>query len=142
MPADMGQGGFQGGCFCGGLRYAAQAEPLWSGYCHCRMCQRTTGAPVLAWASFAVESFGYLKGSPAIYRSSAAGQREFCPTCGTQIAFRQDDAPTLEINLGSLDEPASIEPRVHIFTASRIPWFETADALPRFEDAGPVGDAP
>ncbi len=133
----MGQDRFLGGCLCGGLRYAARVEPVWAGYCHCRLCQRSSGAPVLAWASFPVEAFRYLKGEPAVYRSSPRGSREFCPTCGTQIAFREADSPTLEVNLGSLDAPAEVEPRVHIFTASRIPWFDTADALPRFEDAGP-----
>ena len=133
----MDREGFAGGCLCGKLRFAARARPVWSGYCHCRMCQRSTGAPVLAWASVPAESFSYLEGSPSIYRSSASGQREFCGTCGAQIAFREGNAPTVEINLGSLDEPGSVEPRVHIYTDSRIPWFDTADDLPRFPDGGP-----
>ena len=137
----MARNEFAGGCLCGNLRYAARSQPVWSGYCHCRLCQRSTGAPVLAWASFPSESFSYLEGSPAIYRSSEQGRREFCASCGTQIAFREVGAPTLEINLGSLDEPARVEPRLHIFTASRIPWFDTADTLPRYEDGGPGDDA-
>ncbi len=134
----MGQLEYAGGCLCGSLRYAARVAPVDSGYCHCRICQRSTGAPVLAWASFPAADFAYLKGAPALYRSSPRGRREFCGSCGTQIAFRGDAAPArVDVNTGSLDEPAAIEPRRHIFTASRIPWFETADRLPRHPDAGP-----
>ena len=97
------------------------------------MCQRSTGAPVLAWASIPVESFAYTKGQPAIYRSSSWGQREFCASCGAQICYRdQGAAKTVEINVGCLDAPASCPPKHHIFTGDHIPWFETADDLPRY----------
>ncbi len=134
----MGQVEYAGGCLCGSLRYAARAAPFDSGYCHCRLCQRSSGAPVLAFASFRARDFAYLKGAPASYRSSPRGSREFCATCGTQIAFRGDATPDqVDVNTGSLDDPARVEPRRHIYTASRIPWFETTDRLPRHPDGGP-----
>ena len=34
---------FQGGCYCGGLRYEASGEPLFKGQCHCRECQYVSG---------------------------------------------------------------------------------------------------
>ncbi len=128
---------FEGGCLCGALRYAARGEPVDVAYCHCRICQRSSGAPALAWASFAEDAFAYTKGSPASYRSSAGAVREFCPKCGTQIAFREDGAGTVDFNVASLDQPAALSPQYHIWTGSRIPWFDTADALPRYPDAGP-----
>ena len=40
-----------GGCLCGAVRYELAAEGAFdAGYCHCSMCRRSTGAPVLAWA--------------------------------------------------------------------------------------------
>lgn len=127
-----------GGCLCGAIRFLSQADPIASGYCHCRLCQRSTGAPVLAWGSFPVAAFAYVEGAPRVYRSSDHGQREFCARCGTQIAYRETrDAATVDVNLGSLDRPESVVPRHHVFTGSRIAWFETADALPRFEGALP-----
>ncbi len=138
MPSDMVQKRvFQGGCLCGGLRYTA-TNPIDAGYCHCRLCQRSAGAPVLAWASFPLEGFAYAKGSPSIYRSSPNAHREFCPSCGTQIAFRDEKTPTaVDVNLASLDDPELLAPEYHIWTGSRIRWFEIADDLPRFEDDGP-----
>jgi hypothetical protein len=122
----------EGGCLCGALRYAASAPPIDTGYCHCSLCRRSTGAPVLAWASVAVAAFAYVHGAPAIYASSSRGQREFCARCGTQICYRQTrDAHTVDINTGSLDEPGLCPPQMHIYHADRIGWFETADTLPR-----------
>ena len=131
---------FQGGCLCEGLRYRAHGEPLDVGYCHCRICQRSTGAPVLVWASFPMDAFAYRRGSPAVYASSSHGQREFCASCGCQVAYREREAPTsVDVNLASFDEPALLQPRSHIFTETRISWFDTSDDLPRFAREGPPG---
>jgi hypothetical protein len=135
MPDDTP---FEGGCHCGAIRYHASGEPIETVYCHCRDCQRTTGAPVLAWTAFAREHFEYTRGTPNIYRSSAEAQREFCGQCGAQILFRQDlPTDSIDVNVGSLDQPDATTPNHHTWTASRISWFETADDLPRFEEEAP-----
>ena len=56
----------EGGCFCGALRYRVEGEPDDAGYCHCRMCQRAAGAPVLAWGSWPSARFRWLRGDPAV----------------------------------------------------------------------------
>jgi len=130
-----------GGCLCGAVRYEASTSPLDVGYCHCRMCQKVSGAPVLPWASFAVESFAYTESQPQVYRSSAHGQREFCAQCGSQIAFRAtDENKTVEINVGTLEDPTSVCPQYHIWCDSQISWFEIHDDLPRHPRSGPIGE--
>ena len=125
-----------GGCLCGALRYTAVAKPTSSGYCHCRLCQRSTGAPVLAFASVPFDSFQMTHGQPARYASSTKGERWFCARCGTQIAYCDKHNPvSVDINTGSLDHPESVPPKQHIFTSSRIEWFETNDDLPRYPES-------
>lgn len=34
-----------GGCLCGAVRYAFEGTPGGAGWCHCRMCQRSSVAP-------------------------------------------------------------------------------------------------
>ncbi len=133
----------RGGCLCENLRFSSKAPPSDTGYCHCLICQRSTGAPVLVWATFAVETFAYDQGTPTIYRSSPHGHREFCEICGTQIAYRVTvGANTLDINVGCLDTPEAYAPKCHTWIKSRITWFETADDLPRFEGDGPGAEKP
>ncbi len=128
---------YAGGCLCGALRYASSAEPVEAGYCHCRMCQKLSGATVLPWASFSTSSFDYTKGQPKIYTSSAHGQREFCAECGSQIAFRATDTDdTVEINVGTLDDPEAITPQYHVWCNSQVSWFDTQDELPRYPESG------
>ena len=128
---------YAGGCLCGTLRYTSSAEPVEAGYCHCRMCQKLSGATVLPWASFLTSSFDYTKGQPKIYTSSAHGQREFCAECGSQIAFRATDTDdTVEINVGTLDDPEAVNPQYHVWCNSQVSWFDTQDELPRYPESG------
>lgn len=130
---------YTGGCLCGALRYRASAEPVEVGYCHCRMCQKLSGATVLPWASFESASFSYVEGKAKIFTSSAHGQREFCEACGSQIAFRTtNDHTTVEINIGTFDDPEAVTPEYHVWCDSRISWFDTTDDLPRYAESGPT----
>lgn len=123
---------FTGGCLCSDLRYESELGPMETGYCHCSICRRSTGAPALAFASFPANSFAYLKGKPAVFQSSSKGQREFCRKCGTQICFRESgQAKTVDVNSGTLDNPESVAPQFHIYTDDRISWFDVDDQLPR-----------
>jgi hypothetical protein len=128
----------EGGCLCGGVRYRISAAPSHADYCHCRMCQRATGAPVVAWLTVARAALAWTKDEPAVYRSSEKAERLFCPRCGTQLGFRETALPDqLDVTLASLDDPEAVRPSHHIWTASRIGWFDVADDLPRYPEHGP-----
>jgi len=123
----------EGGCLCGAVRYRVGGPVDASGYCHCRTCQRQSGAPTVAWFGVAPAQLAYLKGTPKKYRASDRAAREFCGDCGTFLLFREDDpAAPLGINTATLDEPARVPPNCHIWYDSRIPWFETADEFRRY----------
>jgi hypothetical protein len=131
---------YEGGCLCGKLRFRVTAAPIDSGYCHCRMCQRNSGAPVVAWTTFPAASFSWV-GNPATYVSSPKVQRQFCAECGSYLVFRVENSTEVSVNTASLDEPASFPPRMHIFAESRIPWFRTDDNLPQHLGYGPLRPA-
>jgi hypothetical protein len=132
-----------GGCLCGQIRFRVAAAPLESGYCHCRMCQKNSGAPVVAWVTFPAASFSWIRGEPRAYQSSARARREFCALCGSYMVFRSDDSPSeVSVNTASFDNPGDFAPRMHIFTESRIPWFHTDDELPTYTAYGPLARLP
>ena len=124
---------YTGGCLCGALRYRAELPPVESGYCHCSLCRRSTGAPVMAFASFPTAGFTYTSGTPTFYPSSSWGRREFCNQCGAQIAYRDNGAAqTVDVNLGTLDDIAAVEPTHHIYTSDGVAWLTIKDRLPRY----------
>ncbi len=108
-----------GGCLCGKLRYRLSRSLINAGYCHCRMCQRACGAPVLAWLTAPLIGFAYREGRPKVFRSSAQAQREFCGNCGTPLVFRPDAGDSVDVTLASLDDPALVAPQFHIWLDSR-----------------------
>lgn len=137
----------EGGCLCGAVRYRLSG-PLHSiDYCHCRMCQRASGAPAVAWATGAVEGFAWRAGTPRVYASSPAGRRWFCGACGSPLAFEElGDATSgrrasIGITIATLDQPARLAPRQHAWVESRIPWHLADPALPAHPDEGPDSGA-
>jgi len=124
---------FAGGCLCGEVRYRITATPVETLYCHCRMCQRAHGAPAIAWLTVPFDAFEVTAGNPLAYRSSPNAFRHFCGSCGTPLTWREADNPRLiDVSIASLDHPEAVEPTLHVWTESRIPWFDTADHLPRY----------
>ena len=128
------EAGREGGCACGAIRYSLASAPFDAGYCHCRICQLTSGSPVMAFATVARSDLIVLKGEPAMRPSSAFGQRWFCRDCGTPIAMLVTHQPgMIDFTIATLDDPDAVAPGFHIWTQSRIAWFETTDHLDRHQ---------
>lgn len=123
-----------GGCLCGSLRYHLNGPPLLTELCHCAMCRRAVGAPVVGWGTWPRERFRWTAGEPVVHASSEIARRTFCGRCGTSLTFERTDAPdTLDVTLASLDDPTPFPPARHIWTASRLPWLHLNDRLPQHE---------
>jgi len=104
----------EGGSLCGKVRFRVTAEALKSGYCHCRVCQRSSGAPVVAWVTFPATGFSWIAGTPGTDASSARAKRQFCAACGSYLIFRSEDSPAeVSINTASLDDPDEFPPTMH-----------------------------
>ena len=126
----------QGGCSCGTVRYRLESEPFDTGWCHCRACQRVSGAPALVFTTVPAQDFVVETGQDAIgtTRPTDFGVRQFCTRCGTPLTIAVDFQPdTIDVAAATLDEPDQVTPGFHIFYASRIAWAEAGDALPRHE---------
>jgi hypothetical protein len=139
----MSQPAQTGGCACGAIRYRINAALTDCGYCHCRMCQRASGAPVLVFASAPVDALDITSGRPCKRRSSPFAERWHCTHCGTQLAMRTDyDPGAIDIAVVTLDDPTLAAPQFHIWRESALPWFETADELKRYRRARPGHEPP
>lgn len=121
-----------GGCLCGEIRYEIKGEDLGTTYCHCRMCQRFTGAPENPGTGFLRKDFRVTKGEPKIYASSLIAERVFCPNCGSSLWMSWFDSPEwLYVQTVNLDHPENFPPASHMGIESRIPWHNIQDELPR-----------
>ena len=89
-----------GGCQCGAVRFAVYAEPLRTGLCHCRMCQKAVAGPFISLADYRHEDFAWTRSKPASFRSSTIAERDFCAACGTPLSYRQIGGPNIELTTG------------------------------------------
>jgi hypothetical protein len=124
-----------GGCLCGAIRYEVRGAPFHQTVCHCSICRRSSGAPMVAWFSVKPEDFTITAGQPSSYRSSARGERSHCPKCGTQLTFKLDGLPEIDVTVCSLEDPEAVPPHDHTYVGTRLSWLQLADGLPQFMQA-------
>jgi len=131
----------EGGCFCGAVRYRAEEHTDSVAHCHCRHCRAASGATLMTWVGVPCTAFAWVAGEPAAYRHESDWRtpitRRFCSKCGTSLTYERDGSTSLDIAVGSMDEPESVAPVHHVYDSSRIGWFEVADQLPRYEKGRP-----
>ena len=113
---------FEGGCYCGAVRYQAEGEPLLKAQCHCRECQYITGGHPNVILGMPRQSFKYTRGEPARFSRSDIDKprtREFCQQCGTHLTTLSPNLPTgVFVKVGSMDNPGEYGgPAVVIQTA-------------------------
>jgi hypothetical protein len=126
-----------GGCQCGAVRYAVYAMPERAGICHCRMCQKAVGGPFMAWAGVPAKDFAWTRGTPASFQSSSAAERVFCARCGTPLGFRYTQRPeSLDVTVGSLDQPARVRLSVTLESAQRWPSLDGKMTEQRIGEGG------
>jgi hypothetical protein len=124
---------FSGGCLCGAVRYRAKTGPIRGVMCHCSMCRKHSGAPALAFVHFDAKQFEWLAQPPAAYASSEFAKRLFCSACGSTLGMWEEVLKDrVQVCIGSLDEPSRVHIDDHVWTSSKVAWFETTDSLPRF----------
>lgn len=119
---------FDGRCTCGSIRYRMTSEPLFVHCCHCRWCQRETGASFALNAMIEADRVLLLQGDPvtvATPSSSGRGQKIIrCPAC--RVALWSNYAGAGDairfVRVGTLEDPDRFPPDIHIFTSSKQPW--------------------
>ncbi len=123
-----------GRCLCGDVCYEISQPAISTGFCHCRMCQRFSGAPLTAFVVFPREAVRFTKAEPTYYKSSLIYERGFCVNCGSSLtgSYYAPEAPDwLGIKTASLDHPEEFAPTWHLGIESKMPWLEIHDDLPR-----------
>lgn len=127
---------FEGGCDCRFIRYRMTARPLFVHCCHCRWCQRESGAAFALNAMIETRRVEVLSGEPLwVDTPSASGRGQRiarCPKCFVALwSHYSGSGPVLAfVRVGSLDEPDRLPPDIHIFTSSKQPWVVLPSGTP------------
>jgi hypothetical protein len=123
----------EGGCSCGAVRYRLTSDPLFVHCCHCLNCQRQTGSAFVVNVLIEADRVE-VTGEPQLVevpRDDGSTQEIFrCPSCQVALFSTYTYPTVFFVRAGTLDEPASVSPDVHIFTRSKLPWVTLPEAVP------------
>lgn len=128
-----------GRCTCGEVAYEMMRPPLIVHCCHCRWCQRETGASFALNALVEAAEVRLTRGAPEatpVPSNSGKGQSIFrCPRCRIALwsTYAGAGDALLFIRVGTLDEPDRCPPGVHIYTGSKQPWVQLDSGVPAFD---------
>ena len=127
-----------GGCGCGRIRFEVDAPLVVALYCHCRRCQRRTGAAASPQARVQPGSVRVVAGAEHMRAWAPEGgiEKAFCAACGSALFGRSpEDQSILSVRLGAFDGDPGIRPTARQFVAYAAPWEAIADdGLPRFAE--------
>ena len=125
-----------GGCTCRHVRYRMTSKPLFVHCCHCRWCQRETGAAFALNAMIEADRVELLAGEPEMVLTPSAsgkGQKIWrCPKCRIAVWSNYPGAGDAVrfVRVGTLDNPDAMPPDIHIFTMSKQPWVVLPEGTP------------
>lgn len=127
---------FDGHCTCGTISYRMTSKPLFVHCCHCRWCQRETGAAFALNAMIEADRVLLMAGEPELVMTpSASGKGQTiarCPNCRVAVWSNYAGAgdKVRFVRVGTLAEPDRMPPDIHIFTSSKQPWVILDPATP------------
>jgi hypothetical protein len=132
----------EGGCLCGGVRFALSRAPQSAGYCHCTRCQKRTGTASSAQARIDGHSFRLLSGEELIagWRHPDGGMEKcFCRICGSHLFSRDPADPSrMAVRLAAFDGDPGVRPGFRQFVAYAAAWEPIPDdGLERFPESRP-----
>jgi hypothetical protein len=105
--------------------------------CHCLNCQRQTGSAFVINLLLEADRMELLTGEPQpvdVPRDDGGTQRIYrCPSCQVAVYSEYGRPEVRFVRAGTLDEPSSVAPDVHIFTRSKVPWLTLPESTPAFD---------
>ena len=113
-----------GGCACGAVRFEVTAPFDTAGYCHCKRCQRRSGA---LWSENAIVpkgGFTLTQGTAEVrtWQPEDGLSKSFCGICGGQLYGGDPDGPFTVVRLGAVDGDPGIRPQWHAWADSAPEW--------------------
>lgn len=102
-----------GRCLCGAVTYTVSNADEHFHVCHCGMCRRWSGSPLMVVRAEGVEFSG--TENFVRFKSSDWAERGFCAKCGSNLGYFLLPANQSFITLGSFDDSSAFTLGSEIF---------------------------
>jgi len=92
-----------GSCLCGNVKISAQAMSTHAGTCHCGMCRKWGGGPLMVTecgTNITFTNKEFIK----VFNSSDWAERGFCSQCGSHLFYRLKESQQHFVPVGLFDD--------------------------------------
>lgn len=126
-----------GSCLCKKITFEVKSFCGSIGHCHCTMCQKFHGAAFSTFVEVKLNDLTWHSGKEFLteYKADNGSIRSFCSSCGSSLLFESNynrADKTVEIALAVFDQHQQVTPDAHIYTDSKVDWFDINDNLPQY----------
>ena len=115
-----------GSCLCGAVRVHVVKADTHVGACHCGMCRKWGGGPLLAVDCGTDVTFDGEE-NISVYDSSAWAERGFCRHCGSHLFYRTKEDKKHFIPAGVLDGADDLVFDHQVFIDRKPPYYSFAN---------------
>ena len=140
-PAADPAGKPRGSCLCGAVAYVVEGEILRAWNCHCSRCRKARAAAHASNLFTTADGLRFTRGEDRLvlfkHPEARYFSQVFCRSCGSKLPRIDTERNLAIVPMGGLDDDPGARPSRHIFAASKAPWYEIPDALPRHAEYPP-----
>lgn len=127
-----------GSCLCGQFAYQCSSTPVWSVNCHCKACQKSSGAPYVSAFSVPKNSFEITMGDTVTFSRKAENGNNvstfLCVNCGTRLFAKSEGNQNLiNIFAPTLDDATHYVAVSNVFLSEAAHWIEPDEKRFNFE---------
>ena len=124
----------KGRCLCGAVRFTARDMSTGVDACHCGMCRRWGGGPLMAVSCGTDVEF---EGEEhiAVYDSSDWAERGFCRQCGSHLFYRLKGSGEHQLPVGLFDDQGPFRFVRQVFVDRKPPFYRFADETEEMTEA-------
>lgn len=121
-----------GSCLCGEVRYTVADEFTYALICHCSRCRRATGSAFKPFGGIERAKLKVTQGQLRIF-GDVMTHDAHCKNCGSLLYSIVQEGTMAHVTYGTLVDTPTLLPTAHIHVASKAPWYEILDQLPRHD---------
>ena len=119
-------GSGEGSCLCGAVRVTAKNKTNSVSACHCKICTKWGGGPLLGVDCGSDVSFEG-KENISVFNSSDWAERAFCKKCGTHLFYRLKENNQYFMPIGLFDDRKDVVFDHQIFIEEKPSFYSFAN---------------
>ncbi len=124
----------KGTCLCGSVKIRAKSMSKQVGTCHCNMCRKWGGGPLMA-VDCGTEVVFDGKENISVYDSSEWAERAFCNKCGSHLYYRLKENKQFIMPVGLFDDEENFTFDHQIFIDKKPSFYRFANVTENMTEA-------